>query len=351
MVVGLMVAAAACAELADTTRGPWTSRFTLARATLPSLVPPALMAIFIFTRHIAAAAPKMEAPVFSSLQWALYNLWSQWMYGFTELTASSLVPAIALAVVAAIRWREGRDLLGPAPLVVLVLAYLLGPYVAFDANYITPRLIPFLWAAALVRLPDRLPRILNAAVGVAAVTYLVGMPIDLFRLSREFDDFAAGASSVPKGARLLPLNFNARVTSKNTFSLGTAWGLYVIERHTSAVDAWANVPSMPIMLRRPLPHHLEPMMRLRFIRDTRTPAIFCADRQAKRMVTTNCEEMWREEWQQFWKEALPSFDHILLWDPPPEVRTTVPDTFEESFVQGRLHILARVGQPPVDPSR
>ncbi|MDF2696604.1 MAG: hypothetical protein K0S65_4987 [Labilithrix sp.] len=341
MTVGLMVVAAAGAELMNTRGQPLRERFTLARAALPSLVPPAAMAMFVFMRHVAAAAPKMEAPVFSSLQWALYNLWSQWMYGFTELTAATVVPAIVLAVVAGFRWREGRALLGPAPLIVLVLAYLLGPYVAFDANYITPRLIPFLWAAALVRLPARLPRPIVGALVVAAAIYLVGMPIDLFRLSRELDAFAAGAPAVPEGARLLPLNFNARVTSKNTFSLGTAWGLYVLERHTSAVDAWANVPSMPIMLRTPLPQHLEPMARLRFIRDTRTREVFCADRRSKRMVTVNCEEQWRDEWDMFWREALPSFDQLLLWDPPSEVRETVPESFVETFVEGRLHILTR----------
>ena len=342
MVVGLMVAATAGAELFDARRGPVRGRFTVLRATLPPLVPPAIMVVIIFLRHVQAAAPKMEAPVFSSLQWAIYNLWSQWMYGFTELTAVSLVPAIALAVAAALRWREGRGLLGPAPLIALLLAYLLGPYVAFDANYITPRLIPFIWALALVRLPAKLPKLVNGALVVSASIYLVGMPIDLFRLSRELDDFAAGTRAVPDGARLLPLNFNARVTSKNTFSLGTAWGLYVIERHTSAVDAWANVPSMPIMLRTPLPPHLEPMTRLRFIRDTRTREVFCADRRSKRMVTVNCEELWRVEWDAFWKEALPPFDHLLLWDPPAEVMETVPESFAESFVQGRLHILTRV---------
>ena len=341
MVVGLMVTAAAGAELAESAGKPLRERFTLARATLPALAPAAALGAFVFALHVAAAAPRMETPIFSSLQWALYNLWSQWMYGFTELTAVSLLPAVVLAVAAAMRWREGRALLGPAPLVVLLLAYLLGPYVAFDSNYITPRLIPFLWAAALVRLPARLPRPLVGALGAAAVVYLAGMPIDLFRLSRELDDFAAGTPAVPDRARLLTLNFNARVTSKNTFSLGTAWGLYVVERHTSALDAWANVPSMPIMLRTPLPHHLEPMTRLRFVATARTREVFCADRHSKRMVTNNCEETWRDEWDLFWREALPTFDYLLLWDPPAEVLETVPPTFKESFVQGRLRILAR----------
>ena len=346
MVVGLMIAAAAGAELATRRESPLRDRFTLARAVVPSLVPAAAMAVFVLTRHVAAAAPTMEAPIFSSLQWAIYNLWSQWMYGFTELTAVSLVPAVALAVVAAMRWREGRGLLGPAPLVALVLAYLLGPYVAFDSNYITPRLIPFLWAAALARLPPQLPRWLRGALVGSAAIYLVGMPFDLFRLSRELDDFAAGTRAVPEGARLLSLNFNARVTSKNTFSLGTAWGLYVVERRTSAIDAWANVPSMPIMLREPLPHHLEPMTRLRFIRDTRTAEVFCADRRSKRLMTGNCEEMWQAEWALFWRDALPTFDYLLLWDPPPEVVETVPPTFHETFAEGRLRILARAPRGP-----
>ncbi len=341
-VVVLMVAAAAGAELFDTTRGPVKSRFTVLRAALPPLVTPVLMAVVLFFRHVDATAPTMEPPVFSSLQWAVYNLWGQWMYGFTELTAVSLLPAIALAVAAAVRRRAGRGLLGPAPLMALLLAYLLGPYVAFDSSYLTPRLIPFIWAAALVRLPPRFPKVLNGALVAAAVVYLVGMPIDLFRLSRELDDFAAGAQAVPEGARILPLNFNARVTSKNTFSLGTAWGLYVVERHTSAVDAWTSDPSMPVMLRTPTPPHFEPMTRLRFIRDTRTREVFCADQRSKRMMVANCEELWRVEWDSFWKEALPPFDHVLLWDPPAEVMETVPKEFEESFVQGRLHILARV---------
>jgi len=350
MVVGLMVAAAAGAELVERRGKPLRERLALARAMLPPLVPPTLMALVVFTRHVAAAAPKMDPPVFSSLQWAIYNLWSQWMYGFTELTAVSIAPAIVLAVIAARRWREARGILGPTSLVVLVLAYLLGPYVAFDANYITPRLIPFLWAAALARLPPRLPRLLNAMFVAAALVYLVGMPIDLLRLSRELDQFAAGTSAVPDGARLLSLNFNARVTSKNTFSLGTAWGLYIVERHTSAIDVWANVPSMPIMHRTPLPHHLESMTRARFIRDTRTREVYCADRRSKRLMTVNCEESWREEWDLFWRETLPTFEYLLLWDPPAEVLGTVPPTFKESFSEGRLHILRRTpldGEPPL----
>jgi hypothetical protein len=341
MVVGLMVAAAAGAELVDSRHRPFAERFGIARRGLPPLVPPTVLATFVFLRHLEATAPTMEAPVFSSLQWALYNLWSQWMYGFTELTAASLVPAIVLAVAAAIRWREGRALLGPAPVVVLLLAYLLGPYIAFDASYVTPHFIPFLWAAALARVPAQLPRPLTGAIVVSAAIYLVGMPVDLLRLSRELDTFAAGTRAVPDGARLLALNFNARVTSKNTFSLGTAWGLYVLERHTSAIDAWANGPSMPIMLRPTLPRHLEPLTRLRFIRDTPTPEVFCADRQSKRMITVDCEALWREEWDAFWREALPSFDHVLLWDPPREVLGTVPKAFSETFVEGRLHIFAR----------
>jgi hypothetical protein len=69
---------------------------------------------------------------------------------------------------------------------------------------------------------------------------------------------------------------------------------------------------MPIMLRTPPPPQLEPMARLRFIRDTRTRDAFCADRRSKRTMTFNCEEMWRDEWDLFWKGALPMFDYLLF---------------------------------------
>lgn len=347
----LMLAAAAGAELAATRaspaagmRGdarPGRAGSTLASAALLPLAPTLTLAAIAFVRWVVAAGPTMEAPVFSSLQWALYNLWSQWMYGFTELSAVSLVPALVLATTAALRWREGRGLLGPAPLVVLVLVYLVGPYVAFDATYVTPRIIPFLWALALVRLPPRLPRVVRGALAISAAAYLTAMPIDMLRLSRELDEFASGAPAVPEGARLLTLNFNERATSKNTASLATAWGLYVFERHTSAVDGWASVTATPIVRSSPLPPRLDPVTRLRFIRDTRTPEVFCADRRAKRLLTVACEEMWQDEWAAFWREAVTYFDHVLLWDPPDEVMATIPDAFTSSFVHGRLRILAR----------
>jgi hypothetical protein len=331
VIIGLMVAATIAPDLLERS-------FHRARAILPPFAPAALAALFVLVRHVGASASKMEAPVFSPPYWALYNIWGQWMYGFTELTAVSLVPAIVLVIIAIVRFRNARGLLGPVPLVVLLLAYMHGPYVALDANYITPRFIPFLWAAALVRLPERLPRALHALLGLSTAAYLGGMPIDLFRLSRELDEFAAGTPAVAEHAQLLPLNFNPRPTSKNTFSLAMGWGLYVVERQTSAIDAWANVPSMPIMLRKPLPPHLEPIKRLRFVRDTRSPEIFCAVHPAP-----SCgEESWRAEWERFWQEQLPSFDHILLWDPPKNVVDTVPSNFTESFVKGRVHIFKRV---------
>lgn len=340
LVVSLMVAAAGAGELLDRRRGPLSSRLGTLRAMLPPLVPAALLSLFVLARHVAAA-PKMDGAAFSTPGWSIYNLWGQWTYGFTELTAISVVPAIVLALAAAVRWREGPAILGPLPLVTLLTVYAFGPYVAFDANYIAPRFIPFVWAALLVRIPPRLPRALVGALGASAAVYVAGMSVDLFRLSRELDDFAAGAAHLPDGARILPLNFNARPTSKNTFSLATAWGLYVVERHTSAIDAWANVPSMPILRRAPLPPQLESMTRLRFVESAATPERLCASRRARGLVTGDCERLWREEWDRFWSEALPGFDFVLLWDPPAELGATLPPMFRESFVRGRLHLFAR----------
>jgi hypothetical protein len=169
------------------------------------------------------------------------------------------------------------------------------------------------------------------------------MPVDLFRLARELDEFAGGTVVLPEGARLLPLNFNARPTSKNTFSLGTAWGLYVLERRTSAVDVWANVPSMPFLRREPLPPWLEPMSRLRLIKHASSVEGYCAERRSDGFVITEeaCPAAWRGEWERFWAASLPAFDYVLLWDPPAAVVATVPAEFAPAFERGRLHILSR----------
>jgi hypothetical protein len=331
MVVGLMVVSAIVFEKAD--------RRERVREWLLPLVPAGLAAAIVLGRHAAVAGPKMESPVYSTPGWAIYNLWSQWFYGFTELTAVSIWLAGILALFAIVRFRAAKGLFGPAPLLAILALYFFGPYVAFDANYIAPRLIPFVWLCALVRIPDKFPRPLVWANATAAAIYVGGLAVDLFRLSHEMDAYAAGTEMVPVGARLLQMNFNARPTSKNTFSLGTAWGLYVVEKKTSAVDVWANVPSMPFVYKTPLAPALEPMRRLRFIKNAAHRNGFCAALKADGFLGTDCEARWRAEWERYWDETLPAFDHLLLWDPPAEVVEVVP--WKESFARGRLHIYSR----------
>jgi hypothetical protein len=346
LVVALLAAAAIGDEIRAGRRLASPSaivRSRAARAAAPLLPAIAVAAAFLVAHARHAAAGEIEPPVYSTVPWALYNLWGQWLYGFTELTAVTLLPAFVLGAAAALRWREGRGLLAPAPVALLLLAYLLGPYVALDANYVTPRLVPFLWAAALVRVPARLPRALVALLGGASVLYVAGMAIDLLRLARELEEVGAGVAAVPEGSRLLPLLFDLRPTSRNTLSLGTAWGLYVLERRTRAFDVWANVPSMPLVRRTPLPPHLEPMAKLRFVRSAATPERFCADRRATALVTTDedCAREWRAAWDLFWARSLPELDHVLLWAPPAAVLATVPPGLTPVFARGRLHILAR----------
>jgi hypothetical protein len=81
MIIGMMVVAAIAVA---------PSRVELARAWLLPLVPAGLLAIAVLGRHVAVAGPKMDHPVYSTTGWALYNLWSQWFYGYTEATAVTL---------------------------------------------------------------------------------------------------------------------------------------------------------------------------------------------------------------------------------------------------------------------
>ncbi len=352
LIVGLLVFAAIVSELVIEKRGqPLRARFERIRVLAPPLIPSALLAFYIFSQHVAVTGKEMDTPEYSTLGWSLYNLWGQFFYGFTEATAVSLVPAAVLGALAFVRWRspDARTITSALPFVALVAMYMLGPYVAFDANYIAPRFVPFFWALALVRIPSSwttadtmAKKLLPALLYACAAIYVAGMSYDMLRLARELDDYEAGASVIPDGARLLQMNFNPRPTSKNTFTLGTAWGLYVLDRHASAIDAWANVPSMPIVYKTVPPKQLDPMMRLRFIKNAATKDGYCGARRWNGFYSGNCELMWAEEWSGFWRDVSPGFDYLLFWDPPGDVLTTIPPTFHEVLRRDRLHIYERL---------
>lgn len=326
-------------------RRTWSERIDFGKRLFMPLLPGAALVVLVMVAHVAgtrtAAAGTVETVEFEPFVWTLYDLWAKWFYGFTEVSATSLVPAAVLAIVAARRWRDGGDLFSPAATLVLLLGLCLLPYVMPGFGYVNVRLVPFFWLAALARVPESLPRKLTVAVGAASIAAAIGTDVDLLRLDREMRDFGAGVDVVPERARLLSLNFARRMTSKNTWSLHTASGLYVISKHTSAQDLWADSPTMPVMHASP-PDMLGDWIRIRRFTEAHASATdFCARERDNGLREEGCEARFADDWRALWTEAIPRFDHVILWQPSADVLATIPARYTRVLERRGLYVLAR----------
>jgi hypothetical protein len=340
MVVGLLVLAFVV------TRRGWAGRASSARVLLPALVPVGLLLAASTLVHLRGTAPATggEATSFQTLPWLVYDLWAHWWGGYTPLSAVGLVPAIVLAVLAASSWRRAPGdppLFGaPASLVLLGL-YFAAPYQTVGLGYAGSRILPFVWLAALVRVPERLPRGLAALVGAASVFYVAAMAIDTVRLAGDEDEVAAGVSAVPAGARLDVFLFSTRLTSKNTWSLATAWGEYVVDAGAHTWEMPGDTPSLPFRWRGPPPGRLETSAHHRFMDAVATRGGFCARREGLGLDAASCDAAWRAEWAGYYREVDPYVDAIVMWDPPQDSLDQVPQNWRPSLHQGRLWIFAR----------
>jgi len=280
--------------------------------------------------------------------WELfYNLWAEWFYAFTWLEVATLVPCVTLGLWALYNWRAGPPLLGPAPFAVLGLLYFFTPYVATNWFHVNSRFIPFLWLAALVRLPERLPRSVLVSLGVCAIASSVGMGVDYVRLRRDWERFGAGMGAVPEGARLLPLVFRAKGASENTRNLLHAWGFYVTEKRTSAPLLFAHSRSFAVTYREPPPPQFNHLVLESFAPTMDSPDPLCILTRTSGVAVEDCGRAWRSTWQAFWHMAAPEFDRVLLWAAPAPVLALVPPDYRIIFRRDELTILAR--RDPPDP--
>ena len=332
-------------------RPTWRDRWADARSLAAPLVPAFALVAFVMLRHVmgtaSANAGVVETIEFEPPAWELYDTWAKWFYGFTPLSASSVVTAVGLAVLAV---REARGATAPVRFfslpatTALLLALFLLPYVLPGFGYVNMRVLPFVWMAALVRLPASLPAPAMVLFAVAGISSSAGMAIDLFRVENDSREFVAGIDAVPERARLLTLNFRRRKTSKNTWSLHTSSGLYVVAKHTSAQDIWADSPTMPIMHAKPPDALSDPVRVRRFVDAMQSRQRFCAALESEGLAFTDCDRRWREQWEAFWQSVTPRFDHVLMWEATPDALERVPSTYRIVFDRDGLRIFARAGQ-------
>jgi hypothetical protein len=277
--------------------------------------------------------------------WELaYNMWAEWFWGFTKLSITSVVPCLLLAFFGFVGRKQSPRFFSTAATIALIVLFCLAPYRITNWYHVNSRLVPYIWVALLLRLPDHLPRRLMAVLGVSAVLYSAGMGADFLRLDRDRQQFTAGISAVPEGARLLPLVFRHKGASDNTRTLMHAWGFYVTEKYTSAPLLFAHSRSFPVTYSAPPPLRFHELVLENFAATMITSANFCSD--TTRVVTTDCKAEYRARWAEFWHDATPLYDHLLLWEPSQEALDLVPPDYGVTFRQDGLVIMQRGANAP-----
>ena len=329
--------------LIEAMRGPtWRERLSSLKAMVLPLVPVTGLVALSMVTHLRDNVGPMTAFVHHHRMippWELaYNLWAEWFWGFTKLSITSVVPCVLLAYYGFRGRRESPRFFSIYAVVALGVLFCLIPYEITNWYHVNSRLIPFFWVALLLRIPDHLPKRVIAVLGVAGVLYSAGMGADFMRLEKDRVAFTAGVSSVPDGAKLLPLVFHHKGASDNTRSLLHAWGFYVTEKYTSAPLLFAHSRSFPVTYSEPPPIRFNNLVLENFAATMITAQNFC---EPGRVVEGDCGNEYRARWAEFWTDATPLYDHVLLWEPSEEALALVPSDYGVTFRQGGLVIMQR----------
>jgi hypothetical protein len=323
------------------------TRAAAALTSLGPLIPAALLVVSTVAVHPVEAHGahwgRLDEVGFQSNLWAVYALWAQEFFGLSPLSAASLVSALALAFMAARHARERVPMFSICALCVLATIYFFVPHTLPGFGFVRERAIPFLWVWALVHVPARIPRWATGTLAVATLAWSAGLGADLFRAEKDLDDFTAAAPLVPEGARLLTLNFEPRVSSRNTWSLLHASGMYTVLRGAQPQDVWADTPSMPIRFARPPTSVEDPVAIRQFLRAAGSPAAYCETLRRAGLPEVDCQDGWSHAWGTFWREAEPRYDYVLLWGAAAQLIEAVPSSYSTRMSEGRLVLLHRGG--------
>jgi hypothetical protein len=345
-VVGALVA------LHAATRSGWRARAAAALALLAPLVPAGLLSLVAAHQHLVKAEHATAAAttfVYLSPWRIVAHFWTDVSGALTRWGSMTVVPALllpffALASASRSRWAARPFFSGPA-MAALGVAYAALPIMVSNWWYLNCRLVPFLWAGLLLRLPRALPRWAAVALTASALSFSVVTGIDYLRLDRDRAAFTAGIDAVPARATLLPLLFRQKRTSDFTASLTHAWGYYTIERDASAPLVFAVERSYPITYRTFPPRALIPPALDRFAELQGTPAQVCK-LLGESAVDPACTTAWRERWRSFWELAEPRFSHLVTWAIPDDARPMIPSRYRRVFAAGELEIYARQRSEP-----
>lgn len=336
----------------------WRARLRSAIATLLPLAP---IGVFLFGTALHHLIKVEGVPLSATkgivflMPWELpVHFWLDASGALTRWGSMTAIPAIVLPILAWRGRKTAHPMLGSWGTIALVVGYLGLPVMASNWWHLNARLVPFVWVAFAVRVPQALPRSVIALLVASALAFSVVLGIDYVRLDHDRAELTAGIEAVPERATLLPLLFRRRKTSEFTESLTHAWAYYVLAKQTSAPLVFALERSYQITYRTFPPEAVIPPALDGFAERYATPAQTCAmDRKlGLGRDPSGCAAVWRLLWAQFWQTAEPRFRYILAWAMPPEAHAIIPASYHLSFQAGDLEIYARqaVSARSADPS-
>jgi hypothetical protein len=321
------------------------AKVSTAAALLTPLAPVAALLVVTIAHQTGSADGqewgRLDAVGYQTNFSAVYALWAHQFFALSPLSAAGLVPAVALAVMAARNARAPVPVFSLCALAALGAIYWFFPHTLPAFGYVSERAIPFLWAWALAHVPPRVAPWAARLLVLGSLGWAAGLAVDLFRAENDLSAFTAAAPVVPMGARMLTLNFEPRVSSRNTWSLLHASGMYTVLRAVKPQDVWADSPSMPIRHSAPPAFVDDPVSIRRFLAAARTPASYCDTLRRAGLRDFDCTQGWATAWAGFWDDAARRYDYVLLWGAPDEVIASAPKSYAPQMSQGRLTLLGR----------
>jgi hypothetical protein len=313
-----------------------------ARAVLLPLAPMGLLTLGTILHHRQFG--HVDVVKYEPSIQALYNLWAHWSFGLSPFSAAGIVNALALVFFAAKAATARIPMFSNWTLAALASFYFFLPLTVPGVGFLCERALPFLWAWALVRIPARLPRWTSRLLLASSAAWSIGLGIDLFRSGSDLDDFVAATPQVPAGARFLALNFEPHASATNTWALIHASGMYTVLSGAHPLDLWADSTSMPIMHARAPATFVEDPVRIReFQGVVHDPRRYCEALEQTGFSDVDCKARFTDAWHEFWNEASPRYDYVLMWGAPPEIRPTMPAEYAPRMIRGPLELYSRFG--------
>jgi len=276
------------------------------------------------------------ALVFQTPLAILYGAWAEWLWSLSKWTIASLACALVLAYFGARRFREARPFFSPLAFGVLVLMCALVPYQWHHWYFVSSRVLPFAWMACALRVPE-LPRWGKAALGACALSFSAGLGVEYVQNASVWTAFRRGEVAVPERARLLPMIFDRKGPhGDNTWPMAHAWGLYVIDRETSAPLVFAHSRSFAVRYASEPPARFHGITLEYFPQHMKTRRIYCDEHH---VPDADCARAYREAWSAFWADAAPRFDRVVTYGVTADARAEIPPSFRVLFEEGETLVL------------